>query len=390
MKILYIDCFSGIAGDMMLGALLDLGVPKEYLLKHLEALKLGDWSMQVDRVSRHHIGGVDVKIRQPAQPDSRHWIDIRALIESSDLPQGAKELSIKIFGNLAQVEAKIHNQDIENVHFHEVGAIDAIVDICGTALGLDYLKIDQVISAPVPMPRGWVQCEHGSMPLPAPATAALLCGAKTQPVQATGEWVTPTGAAILKSICASYGEIPSMEVQAIGYGAGDADPADRPNLLRLILGESAAGNNGNELDLLIQTNIDDMSAELFSHVCESLFQAGAVDVWTTPIQMKKGRPGVMLSAICPPEHKAAIIDSFLLESTAIGMRITPIERYKTARVVKSIETAVGSVRIKIAMDGDRIVNRAPEYEDCRRLANEKNLPLKEILQQVWGAIHKLK
>ncbi|HIN85028.1 MAG TPA: nickel pincer cofactor biosynthesis protein LarC, partial [Myxococcales bacterium] len=320
MKILYIDCFSGIAGDMMLGGLLDLGVPKDYLLKHLEPLNLGDWSMQVDRVSRHHIGGVDVKIKQPAQTDSRHWVDIRALIESSDLPQSARELSIKIFGNLAQAEAKIHNQDVEHVHFHEVGAIDAIVDICGTALGLDYLKIDQVISAPVPMPRGWIQCEHGSMPLPAPATAALLCGAKTQSVQATGEWVTPTGAAILKSVCTSYGEIPSMEVQAIGYGAGDADPDDRPNLLRLILGESGAQNNGNELDLLIQTNIDDMSAELFSHVCESLFQAGAVDVWTTPIQMKKGRPGVMLSAICAPEHKTVIIDTLLLESTAIGMR----------------------------------------------------------------------
>jgi uncharacterized protein (TIGR00299 family) protein len=390
MKVLYIDCFSGIAGDMMLGALIDLGVPQSYLSEQLAGLELGDWTLTAERVVRQRIGGVDVKIQYPVNQKGRHWKNIRALIENSSLPAEAIELSIRIFAGLAKAEAKIHDHDIEQVHFHEVGAVDAIVDICGSALGVTYLGIEQVVCAPLPLPRGWVQCEHGAMPLPAPATVALLQGAQTQTVQGEGEWVTPTGAAIVQGLGASFGPIPSMEVQAIGYGAGDADPSDRPNLLRLILGDANKGGAHESMDLLIQSNIDDMSAELFGHVCQALFEQGALDVWTTPIQMKKGRPAVMLSAICAPKDRTAVIGSFLSESTAIGMRITPVERYKTAQIIETIDTPVGPIRIKIARDGDRIVNQSPEFEDCRRIAIEKNLPLKEILQQAWGAIHKRK
>ena len=388
MKTLYIDCFSGIAGDMMLGALLDLGVPENYLTAELEKLNVSGWTLQVSRVLRQGISGLDVKVVVTADDDhhhGRHWGEIKQVIDNSGISNGAKAMSNAIFARLAQVEGALHNKPPEDVHFHEVGSVDAIIDICGTAIALDWLRVERFVCAPVPTPRGWVICEHGKMPLPAPATMALLDGAQVVSVDSMGEWVTPTGAAIIAGSSATFGPIPSMKINGIGYGAGDANPSDRPNLLRLILGTTPERDELS-FDLLIEANVDDMTAELFAYTTEQLLQAGALDVWSTAIQMKKGRPAHKLSVLCEPGQRQMMIDTLLRESTTIGLRISPVERYKTAYSIETISTSLGDIRIKVARDGYRVLNRAPEYEDCKRIAQEKNLSLKEVIQRVFHSI----
>ncbi len=406
MKTLYIDCFSGIAGDMMLGALLDLGVDEAAVRAELARLDLDDWTLEVERGTRHGIVGTDVHVKisgeeegparlaHPDDHDHRHSHDhlhdhdhdhdhgrsfeaIRTLLSASGLSAPTKDLALRIFTRLAEAEAKLHGVEPAVVHFHEVGATDAIIDVCAVSAALCILKPDRVVSAPAPTPRGHMHCAHGVMPLPAPATLELLRGAQTQQVAGTGEWVTPTGAAILAEIVDSWGPIPSFRVEAIGYGVGDRDPTTRANLLRLILG--ATTRNHEDYDLQIEANIDDMSPELFGHVSDALFEAGAWDVWLTPIQMKKGRPGTTLSALCAPEQRQPVIDAILRESTTIGVRIARLERYKTAHSFETVETELGPVRVKVARDGGRITNVAPEYEDCKRLARAANVPLKQVL-----------
>ena len=422
-RLLYIDCFSGIAGDMMVGALLDLGVSEAYVRAELQKLDLDGYELSVTRAARHGIVGADVQVRvagddahlmhfhananhhehehkherehehehehghehEHEHEHGRSWPAIRALIANSSLTDGARTLALDAFERLAMAEGKLHGVPPDEVHFHEVGAIDAIVDICASAIAIDWLKIDRVVAAPVPAPRGFVTCQHGTMPLPAPATLQLLRGALLQPVDSEGEWVTPTGAALLTALTAEHGPIPAMRVTAIGYGVGDWDPPDRANLLRLILGDAPASRSG-DYDLQIEANIDDMSPELFGYATERLFEAGAHDVWLTPIQMKKGRPATKLSVLCAPERKAEMLSVVLRETTTIGVRIIEVERFKTNHVLERVVTELGSVRVKVARDGDAVVNRAPEFEDCKRLARQHGLPLKEVLARVQATL----
>jgi uncharacterized protein (TIGR00299 family) protein len=424
MKVLYIDCFSGIAGDMMLGALLDLGLPRQLLDESLATLGLDGWHLHVSRAKRHGIVGTDVQVHghdhhhhspdtqgEHAESDhgstdhvhgdhthgdhthgdaeghehahGRTWREIRTLIETSGLTVGARTLASAMFERLAVAEGKLHDMPPEDVHFHEVGALDAIVDICGAAIGLDWLGADIIVCDPLPVPRGFVKCAHGRMPLPAPATLELMRGAAILEVDETGELVTPTGATIATTNATRYGSMPSMVVERIGYGVGDRDPAHRPNLLRLVVGE-VAGEMGE--DRLLETNIDDMTPELLGHVTDRLFAAGAVDVWLTPIQMKKGRPGHCLSVLCSAARQAAVVGALVSESTTIGVREIPLSRHKLERRLVTLDTRFGPVTVKLAYDGSTLVNAAPEYEDCRRVALAHPAPLKDVLRATQAAI----
>jgi uncharacterized protein (TIGR00299 family) protein len=404
-KVLYIDCFSGIAGDMMLGALLDLGLPRQVLDESLATLGLDGWHLHVSRAKRHGIVGTDVKVHDHHHHASEHehgehehgehehgehehahgrtWRQIRTLIETSGLTAGARTLALSMFERLAAAEGKLHDMPPEDVHFHEVGAIDAIVDICGAAIGLDWLDADTIICAPLPVPHGFVKCAHGRMPLPAPATLELMRGAAILEVDETGELVTPTGATIATTNATRYGSMPSMVVERIGYGVGDRDPEHRPNLLRLVLGEVSEAIGS---DRLLETNIDDMTPELLGHVTERLFAAGAVDVWLTPIQMKKGRPGHCLSVLCSAARQAAVVAALVSESTTIGVREIPLSRHTLQRRLVTVDTRFGPVTVKLAYDGSALVNAAPEYEDCRRVALAYPAPLKDVLRATQAAI----
>ncbi len=419
-RTLYVDCFAGAAGDMMLGALLDLGLPVEHLQARLALLGELGGTLEVKRAFRHGIGAVDVTVRTAATPvpvffapvhahshghgghthshahaspglgalapsptaahhevPHRGWREIRGLIQASGLDAPEKALALRIFERLALAEGKLHGMPPDDVEFHEVGGVDAIIDIVGTAIGLVWLAPEAIVVAPIPTPRGFVRCAHGLMPLPAPATMELLVGAETRACPFEGEWVTPTGAAILTTIAHAYGPLPAMRVGAIGYGAGDRDPETHANLLRLVVGDVLAARLS---DAVLETNIDDMSPELYGHLVDRLFEAGALDVWLTPIQMKKGRPGTKLSVLSPPERVADLEHLILAESTAIGVRHHTVQRHKATRSLETIETRLGPVRVKVARDGQRVVGVAPEYEDCRALALSAGVPLKEVMQ----------
>jgi len=421
-RILYIDCFSGIAGDMMLGALLDLGLPRPVLDAALASLQVPGWHLHVRRAKRHGIVGTDVSVHveehdhdhahdhihahdhdhddhahehghhhehghghDHAHEHGRTWKTIRALIERSGLTEGARALALGIFERLAVAEGKLHDMPPDEVHFHEVGGVDAIVDICGAAVGLDWLAVDRVVCAPLPAPRGFVRCAHGRMPLPAPATLELTRGASIVSVDDHGEWVTPTGAAIATTIADAWGTLPSMVVDRIGYGVGDRDPEARPNLLRLVLGtapEAAAG------DRLLEANIDDMTPEQLGYLTERLLASGARDVWLTPIQMKKGRPGHTVSIISAPDRRETIIACLIAESSTIGVREVSLVRHKLARRFVDLPTRFGPLRMKFAYDGERLANAAPEYEACREVAIARGVPLKDVLRAAWAAIEK--
>jgi hypothetical protein len=386
-RILYIDCFSGIAGDMMLGALIDLGVPVDHIRDALKTLDISGWTLKADRCTRQGLSGVDVQVGvegDNAKAHGRTWRTIRALIADSGLNQSVKTRALHIFERLAEAEARIHDMEAHAVHFHEVGALDAIVDICGVAIGLEWLGVDDIICAPIPTPRGWVDTAHGKLPLPAPATMELLKGASVVSVDDTGEWVTPTGAAISAALVKHYGPMPTMTVDAIGYGAGDADPETRPNLLRLVLGSTVQKTSSQEIQ--IEANIDDMSPELIGYLTQRLLEQGANDVWLTPIQMKKGRPATQLSVLTDEQARSDVIDLILRESTTIGVRILPIQRHRTERHIETVDSPWGPVRVKVARDGDQIVNRAPEYDDCQRIAREHQLPLKEVFRTILSKI----
>ena len=426
-RILYIDCFSGVAGDMMLGALLDLGVPLAHVEAGLAALgDIGHYHLRVDRAARHGIVGTDVHVdshqhahghahehehahghahehehahgheqhgheqhgHEPHEHEHAHgrtWQEIQALIAGSGMTTGARELALRIFGRLAVAEGRVHGIDPEHVHFHEVGAIDAIVDICGTAIALDWLAVDVVVSAPLPMGRGFVRCAHGMLPLPGPATLELCRDARVKAEETRDELVTPTGAAIvttLVSTAAGYRSLPDMVIERVGYGVGDRDSPDRPNLLRLVLG-SAEAEHGDEV--VVEANIDDLPAELLAHACERVLALGAHDVWCTPIVMKKGRAGVMVSVLCGAGQRATVEATLLRETSTLGLRWHAVARTRLERRWKTASTPWGTVRVKEALDGATVVNRAPEFEECRALALAAGVPLKDVYAAALAA-----
>lgn len=377
MKILYFDCFSGVSGDMALAALLDLGLPQEKLRQELGKLGLENYSLEIFRGSRSGIAAVGLRVAVgPREEPRRHFSDIRKIIETSSLKGGVKETSLAIFKRLAEAEAKIHGQSVEEVHFHEVGAVDSIVDIVGTAIGIDHFTPGKILSSELPMGRGFVQCQHGPLPLPAPATLEILKGYPVKNINIEGELVTPTGAAIVAELSSEAGSLPAMTVGAIGYGMGKKDFPDRPNLLRLVLGEATAAYHADQAAIL-EANIDDMNPEFYDYLMERLFEAGALDVSLSPLLMKKNRPGTLLRVIAREQDAGALSDLILRESTTLGVRSYAVSRKKLPREVREVETKYGKVRVKVSGE----MRFQPEYEDCKRIALEKGVPIQEVYQE---------
>jgi uncharacterized protein (TIGR00299 family) protein len=379
MKILYFDCFSGISGDMTLAALIDLGLPRETLEMELAKLGLNDYELKIYRGSRSGIGamGLEVRVRAGEGTSHRHFPQIRRMIEESALEKEVKALSLKIFHRLGEAEAKIHGQTIEEVHFHEVGAVDSIVDIVGTAIGIQFFRPDRILSSELPMGRGFVECQHGRLPLPAPATLEILKGYETKSVPIEGELVTPTGAAIVASLSTGVTSFPSVKMDRVGYGMGKKDFPDRPNLLRLIVGEAADFLESDRV-VIIECNIDDMNPEFYGFLMEKLFELGALDVSLNPLIMKKNRPGTLLRAIAEEKDSPVIAEAILRESTTLGVRLYEVSRKKLPRQIKEVETVYGTVRVKVS-GGIRF---QPEYEDCKRIALEKGIPIQDVYQEV--------
>ena len=380
MKVGYLDCFSGLSGDMILGALVDCGLPVDRLKRELRKLNLKGYRIEAKSAKRGVITGTKVTIVVSGRRTHRGLNDIINLIDKSDIAEKAKEHSIAVFKRLAEAEAKVHRVPVDKVKFHEVGAIDAIVDVVGVAIGLELLGIAALYSAPLPSGSGLAQCEHGTIPIPAPATLELIaaCGAPIRPTPyRDAELVTPTGAAIVTTL-ASF-ECPTMTLQAVGYGIGSRELEGIPNVLPLWIGELKQ----EERDLLLfETNIDDMSPELCGYAMERLFERGALDVWFTPIQMKKNRPAVMLSVLARPESQGAIVETILQETSTLGLRVQPVERHHAAREIVKFDSSLGKVSVKLKRLEGRVASLSPEYEDCRRIALERGLPLREVYRIV--------
>jgi uncharacterized protein (TIGR00299 family) protein len=380
--LLFLDCFSGIAGDMLVAALVDLGVPTEVIADAVGPLPLPEVRLELSRRSRSGIeaAAFDVVLDGPAE--ERRYAEIRSMLESAGhLTAGARRLAQRAFERLARVEADIHGTDVEQVHFHELGAVDSIVDIVGVCAALDHVGA-RVICSPLPMGRGMIQSRHGAIPEPAPATVACLRGVPTYDAGIDAELVTPTGACLVAIAATEFSRWPSMRPERVGWGAGTRELSDRPNLLRVVLGTpssvSTAERSPDTSHVLLETNVDDMSGEIAAFALEHAFGAGALDVWTTPIGMKKGRPALMISALARAEQADAVASALLAQTTSLGLRIRPVERIERPRRILEVETSYGAIRVKLA-EGDGLpVNVAPEYEDCRAAAEAAAVPVKQV------------
>lgn len=383
MKLAYFDCFSGVSGDMVLGALVDGGLDIRHLEAELRKLHLDGWSISAERVKRKAIAATKVHVEAGHSHHHRHLSDILKMIDAASLSPCAAENARKIFQRLGEAEAKVHNIPIEKVHFHEVGAVDSIVDIVGAAIGFDLLGISEFSCSSFDVGSGRVQTEHGILPVPAPATAELLRGAPTFSSGVEKELVTPTGAAIATTLSSSYGKIPPMQLAAIGYGAGSADLAEQANVLRILTGESVAQEvsaaSPESIVSVIETNLDDMSPQIYGYFVERALAAGALDVFSTPVQMKKNRPGQLVTILCEVANRARLIDLIFHETTTIGVRTYEVRRQTLNRETVPVETPLGSIRMKISRLNGSILNAAPEYEDCQRIAAQKGVPLKQVL-----------
>jgi hypothetical protein len=382
--LLYFDCFSGVSGDMTLGAFVDLGVPVPWLIERLGTLPLRDFELAVREVAYNgiHAKKVDVSARGHAHRD---YAAIRGLIEKSPLPADVRGRAGAVFARLAEAEAKVHGSRPEEVHFHEVGGVDAIVDVVGTALCMNYLGVTQVAASPVPTGSGFVECSHGRLPVPAPATALLLKGVPVTGSDAAFELTTPTGAAIVSTLAQSFGPIPAMTLKAVGYGAGSRNLSPGPNLLRLLLGEPAgAAVEGAAVERVViaEAGIDDMNPELCGYVMDRLFEAGALDVLWIPIHMKKNRPGTLLQALCAPDRLNAVVQCILAETTTLGVRHYEAGRCVLPREIVVLDTRFGPTPVKRVRRPGGITCHVPEFEVCRRIALERKLPLREVYETV--------
>ncbi|MCP4694479.1 MAG: nickel pincer cofactor biosynthesis protein LarC [Desulfobacterales bacterium] len=384
-KILYFDCLSGISGDMTLGALLDLGLDPKVFLDDLAKIDLKGYRVDIKRKSVQGISGTDVDVvleDQDHGKDHHHFHrnlnDIERIIDGSDIPSEAKDLSKTIFDRIARAEAKIHDKPMTEVHFHEVGAIDSIVDIVGTALCIARLGVDKIYASPLHLGTGFVECAHGTLPVPAPATVEILKGVPVYSTGVRGELVTPTGAAIIRSLAEDFVPLPPMTIQKTGYGAGKKDYGIA-NLLRVLQGteETAHGARVHQL-LMLETNMDDMNPETYSYLVPLLLDKGALDVFLTSIIMKKGRPGTKLSLLCRPEDYREFEDILFTETTTLGVRKSTVDRNCLDRKIVAVETQFGPVKVKAAFRDGKLLKVAPEYEECKRIALKKMLPLKQV------------
>jgi uncharacterized protein (TIGR00299 family) protein len=381
MTLAYFDCFSGISGDMTLGALVDAGLPIGKLRSELEKLNLPGYEITALKVTRSGISATKVHVcLDDTEQPARRLSDIRTLIEASSLSGSIKEKSIAIFTKLAKAEARVHNTTPDEVHFHEVGAVDAIVDIVGSVIGLELLGITTMSASPVNVGSGTIETRHGTLPVPAPATAELLQGIPSYGSSVPFELTTPTGAVLLSCLASSFGPLPRMSVHRIAYGAGGREIPGQPNVLRFMIGEPAAAYD-EDASIIIETNIDDMNPQVYDYLIEKLMQQGAQDAYLTPIIMKKGRPAVLLSVLADNGVIDAMFDTIFRETTSIGVRVREVNRKKLSRAVRDVETAYGKVRIKVSKRGYEVLTATPEYEDCKRIAEEKNVPLQTVMEE---------
>jgi uncharacterized protein (TIGR00299 family) protein len=380
----FFDCFAGLSGDMALGALIDLGLPLADLQEVLKMLGLADLTLTARRVVKDHLAGVQVvaqyQSRRP-QP-SRSYREICALINQAPLTEAVKGRSLEMFRLLGEVEARVHDQPLEEVHFHELGALDTILDIVGVAYGVERLKITRVFCSPLPMGWGMIAAAHGRLPNPAPATLELLRGLPIYGTDLPGELVTPTGAVILKGLKAQAEPCPPLTLARVGYGAGTRELPGHPNLLRLYLGQPLLTAPGlKERVLVLETHIDDMNPELYEPLMEGLFEAGALDVALAPIQMKKNRPGVRLTVVAPAAAREGLLERLFAGSTTLGVRLMEVERVAARRWQETVDTPYGPLLVKVMEYGGRR-RVMPEYEACRKLAQEQGLPLIEVYRLV--------
>jgi pyridinium-3,5-bisthiocarboxylic acid mononucleotide nickel chelatase len=443
MRIAYLDCFSGISGDMFLGALVDAGVPPELLEKTVAALDIGA-RLEISRVNRSGITATKVDVyahgekdlprevyweqkhshagdsrehehshphehvelqehnyvqsreekqrasrprpheHQHEQEHGRGLTEIRETIRRAAISEGAKSRAIAIFEALGAAEAKIHNSDIEKIHFHEVGAVDAMVDIVCAAVGAEALGVDEIICSPLNVGGGTVKCAHGTLPVPAPATLELLAGAPVYSSGIQAELVTPTGAAIVKTLAKRFASFPPMKIERAGYGAGSRDFSGHANVVRLTIGEGQAelaANTSQETITVLEANLDDLNPQVFGYVMDRLLEEGALDAFGVPVQMKKNRPGMVLSVLCKPEDASKLTQLLFTETTTLGVRRRDEQRQVLKRKWVTVATSWGEVRLKVASMNGTVTNYAPEYEDCRRIAESHHVPLKQVMQE---------
>src|SRR3989442_392987 len=379
MRGLYLDCFSGVSGDMFLGALVDLGVGTAHLKRQLGKLPVEGYRLSARRVSRGGLSGtkVDVEIDRSRQRE-RGLRDIARVVERSRLSPEVRRRAMAAFTTLVEAEARVHRLPRERIHLHEVGATDAIVDIVGTMAGLERLGWPRVVCSPLHVGSGMVTMEHGTFPVPGPATAEILKGAPLYATHVEGELVTPTGAALAATLAAAFGPLPPMRVRKVGYGAGSKQLDSHPNLLRVLYGDLLEEAVLRETVLVLETTIDDMNPQIYGHLMDRLFAAGALEVFYTPIQMKKSRPGTMVTIICPEPRLEEVTTVIFRETTTIGFRYQPMGRIELARRIETAKTPFGPIRMKVSVHNGEVVQATPEYEDCRKAALKTGAPLKEI------------
>jgi len=385
-KLAYLDCVGGIAGDMLLGALIDAGAQPELLQEVAAELGLDDVDISVGREMRHGLSATRVVVASGDGGD-RSWRTVQDLLLDSQLAPSVKSGAFEVLKRMAEAEARVHDVAPADVHFHELGAVDTLIDVCGAFALLADLEVERVACSPLPIGRGIVQTAHGSLPLPAPATVELLRGAALHGVGAEAELVTPTGAALATTLARAWGPCPALLLEGVGYGAGERDLPDRPNVLRVLIGSTDAARTTDVA--LLETNLDDMNPELVPDAVERCFAAGALDVWTSPVQMKKGRPGIVFSALVRPHHEPAVAAAILEETSALGVRAASLRRYELEREERSIEVGGGSVRVKLGRLNGRVVTVSPEHDDCAVVAGRTGSSVKSIWAEALAAAHRL-
>lgn len=384
MTVLYFDCFAGAAGDMIVGALVDAGVPIDHVTDSLDALGLDGWSLDVAQTTSAGLRATKVTVTETGPPTSRSYAAIKELLESARLSEGVRARALDAFARLARAEAKVHGSAIEDVHFHEVGSLDAIIDVVAASAAIEHFSPDEVVVSPIPTGRGFVESAHGTLPLPAPAVLEILEGAI---LFERGHWetVTPTGAAILAAAATDYGEMPPFRIRASGYGAGTRTH-ELPNVLRVVVGDAVPKDEASrEGDIVMETNVDDLSPELIPHVVESLLAAGAHDAWVTSVGMKKGRPGFVLSALAPSIHKYHLLEILYRETTTLGVRFHPVERAILDRTWVEVDVEGHGVRVKLGVKSGDVVTVSPEHDDALRVARATGMPLKEVYAEATRA-----
>ncbi len=403
MNILYYDCFAGISGDMNLGAMLDLGIKESYLTAELDKLGVDGYTLEVSRDQRRGIEGTRVQVNLTSHKHThdhdhghhhhhRNLSDIKTIIDNSTLPEAVKKISKDIFTKLAHAEAKVHGKPVDQVHFHEVGAVDSIVDIVGAAICYDALNIDKVICSPIELGSGLINCAHGTFPVPAPATAELLTNIPTQMGTVPFEATTPTGAALMATMASEFTNKKQFTIAKIGYGIGYKD-SEVPNVLRVFIGETkddafSSKDLATETAWIMECNIDDMNPELYEHIIEKLLNNGADDVYVTPIQMKKSRPAITLSVLYHKNHEEGLVETLFQDTTTLGLRRYKVDKLMLKRETVSIDTRYGAVSVKSAFFKGKQIKSKPEYRDCKAIAEKNNISIQDVYKEVFSQMHK--